>query len=118
MEEAQELSDSIIIIDRGKVIAAGTHQELVKIVGSLDRVTAEITGDPVRAAESWRQISGVQDAHAEDNRVVIFTGNSDALLPSLFAEARKESIHVKSVDIMEPNLEAVFLHLTGRALRD
>ncbi len=118
MEEAQELSDTIIIIDRGRVIANGSHQELVKIVGSLEKVTAELAGDPMEAENLWKKVPGVKEIYTEDGRVSLFTEDSDSLLPKLFTTAHQASIHVRSVDIKQPNLEAVFLHLTGRDLRD
>ena len=55
---------------------------------------------------------------AEDGLVTVLVKDSNLVLPHLFEAAAQLSIRITSVDIREPNLEAVFLHLTGRALRD
>ena len=54
MEEAQELSDQIAIMDQGKVIACGTHDELVKIVGEMDRIDLTFAADSAPIVERWR----------------------------------------------------------------
>jgi ABC-2 type transport system ATP-binding protein len=118
MEEAQELSDHIAIMDRGEVIASGTHDELVKIVGELDRVDLTLNAPAERVIDVWREIEGVQEVSAEDGRVTLLMDDSNLVLPSLFESANENDVRITSVEIQEPNLEAVFLHLTGRALRD
>jgi ABC-2 type transport system ATP-binding protein len=126
MEEAQELSDQIAIMDQGKVIARGTHEELVKIVGELDRVDLKLNAPVERVAEAWQAVEGVQqvsggataEAGPEEGSVSLLVDDSNLVLPRLFESAAALGVRIVSVDIQEPNLEAVFLHLTGRALRD
>jgi ABC-2 type transport system ATP-binding protein len=126
MEEAQELSDHIAIMDHGKIIARGTHEELVKIVGQADRITLTINTESIRVLEQWRTTEGVQQVTAEvcpeqgrrDGTIELLVDDSNLVLPRLFETATQANVHITSVDIQEPNLEAVFLHLTGRALRD
>jgi len=118
MEEAQELSDQIAIMDHGKLIASGTHAELVKIVGQMDRIRLTINAEGSRVLEAWKTIPGVQQISAEDSTLNILTEDSNLILPDLFEAATAQNVRITSVDIQEPNLEAVFLHLTGRALRD
>ncbi len=120
MEEAQELSRHIGIMDHGKMIARGTHEELVKIVGGLDRLELSLGGEAAAAAviEGWRKIAGVRSATAADGKLTLLAEDADAVLPRLFESAAKSGTRITSVQVTEPNLEAVFLQLTGRALRD
>ena len=118
MEEAQELSDHIAIIDHGKLIAYGTHEELVKIVGELDRIELNLSAESAAILERWQAIDGVRQVSAEDHEVVLLVDDSNIVLPRLFETAVQAGVRITGVDIQEPNLEAVFLHLTGRALRD
>ncbi|MBI4731113.1 MAG: ABC transporter ATP-binding protein [Chloroflexi bacterium] len=118
MEEAQELSDHIAIMDTGKVIAYGTNAELVKIVGQMDRITLTVSTDGGRVAEAWKVVKGVKQVKAEDGTLVVLAEDSNQVLPRLFEAASTQGTRITSVTIQEPNLEAVFLHLTGKALRD
>jgi ABC-2 type transport system ATP-binding protein len=118
MEEAQELSDHIAIMDRGKIIAHGTHDELVKIVGELDRVDLTLNVPAQKVTGAWRQIQGIRQVTTDNGTVTLLMDDSNRLLPTLFESANDQSARITSVEIQEPNLEAVFLHLTGRALRD
>jgi ABC-2 type transport system ATP-binding protein len=118
MEEAQEISDHIAIIDHGKVIALGSHDELVKIVGELDRIDLTINAESRMVLERWQTTTGVRQISAENGEIALLVDDSNLVLPHLFETATEAGIRIMSVDIQEPNLEAVFLHLTGRALRD
>jgi ABC-2 type transport system ATP-binding protein len=118
MEEAQELSDHIGIMDNGKLIAYGTHLELVKIVGEMDRLTLTVSAESERLIEAWRGVAGVKRITSEDGSLNILADDSNLVLPRLFDAAAVQGVRITSIDIQEPNLEAVFLHLTGRALRD
>jgi ABC-2 type transport system ATP-binding protein len=118
MEEAQELSDHIGIMDHGKLIACGTGEELVKLVGQQTRIDLTLNGEGANVIKAWQDIDGVSRVSAEDGVVTVLVTDSNLVLPHLFEAAAHLSIRITSVDIREPNLEAVFLHLTGRALRD
>jgi ABC-2 type transport system ATP-binding protein len=118
MEEAQELSDEIAIMDFGKIVAIGTHAELVKIVGQMDRLTLTINAEGNRVLEAWKLVTGVSKISSEDGVLTVLAEDSNLVLPRLFDSAASLNVRITSVDIQEPNLETVFLHLTGRALRD
>ena len=118
MEEAQELSDHIAIMDHGKLIACGTNEELVRLVGEQTRIDLTLNVEASRVLPICRAVEGVSQVSAEDGRVTVLVGDSNLVLPRLFESATRLAARITSVDIREPNLEAVFLHLTGRALRD
>jgi ABC-2 type transport system ATP-binding protein len=118
MEEAQELSDHIAIMDQGEVVACGTHAELVKMVGELDRIDLTINAESERVIQDWRAAAGVHRVSAENGHLTLLAEDSNLVLPHLFESATKAKVRITSVEIQEPNLEAVFLHLTGKALRD
>lgn len=118
MEEAQELSDHIAIMDQGVIIAYGTHQELIQLVGEQTRIDLSLNLPGGEVIESWRKVPGVSNVVSEDGRVIVLVDDSNLVLPRLFDAANAMGVHITSVDIQEPNLEMVFLHLTGKALRD
>jgi ABC-2 type transport system ATP-binding protein len=118
MEEAQELSDHVAIMDHGKVIACGTQHELIKLVGEETRIDLTLNVEAEKVLSAWQQTPGVSRVSAEDGKVTALVDDSNQVLPRLFDAATRQGVRITSVDISEPNLEAVFLHLTGRALRD
>ena len=118
MDEAQELSDHIAIMDHGKIIAQGTHDELVKLVGQSDRISLTTNAEPSRMIGIWKQVPGLTSITEEDGILTLLVDDSNRVLPRLFETAAANGIRITSVEIELPNLESVFLHLTGRALRD
>jgi len=118
MEEAQELSDHIAIMDNGKMIAAGTNEELVKLVGGQTRIDLTVNANAEAVIAAWKSADGVKHVDSTDDKISVLVEDSNIVLPRLFESATRQSARITSVDIREPNLEAVFLHLTGRALRD
>jgi ABC-2 type transport system ATP-binding protein len=118
MEEAAELSDHIAIMDMGKVIAYGTHDALIKLVGEQTRIDVTLNAEGEKVLEAWRATEGVSKIDSLDGKVTALVDDSNRVLPRLFDAASKVDVRITSVDIQEPNLETVFLHLTGRALRD
>jgi ABC-2 type transport system ATP-binding protein len=118
MEEAQELSDHIAILDYGKIIASGTREELVRIVGELDRIALTIDAESARVLANWKATPGVHQVSAENGTMTLLVEDSNRVLPFLFDAAGKAGVRITSVDVQEPNLETVFLHLTGRELRE
>ena len=120
MEEAEELSDRVGIIDHGKLIAIGTQSELRKMVGEMDTLRLHFgESAPIgRLATAMAAVDGVASALPAEQEVIVTVPDSAEILPTLLHIASNHDQRIRSIDIEEPNLEAVFLHLTGRALRE
>ncbi|MCG2785443.1 MAG: ATP-binding cassette domain-containing protein [Anaerolineae bacterium] len=120
MEEAAELSNRVGIIDHGELIAIGSQQELTRQVGQTETLILHIAenDDPEALAASLIGLEGVIQAQASDHEISVITPDAEDVLAAVVGKANERGIKIRSIDIREPNLEAVFLHLTGRALRD
>ena len=118
MEEAERLCDRVGIIDQGEIKAEGTRRELVALVGERDRIGLTATGSIEVAVASARQLDGVVSASATGEGMEVVADDAHSLLPALLATAGEAGAHVSGVEVTEPDLESVFLHLTGKALRD
>ncbi len=120
MEEAQELSDRIGIIDHGEMIALGTLPELTQLVGEQDIVELGITEEHSRPEliRALGAVEGVREVNAANGNLRLIVKDGNAALPALITVANAQGARISDVSVQEPNLEAVFLHLTGRALRD
>jgi ABC-2 type transport system ATP-binding protein len=118
MEEAERLCDRIGIIDAGEIRAEGTRRELVDLMGVADTVRLALTGDIAAAAQAVARVDGVTGTAAADGELEIVVADSHRALPRLLDAVVASGATVRGVDLVSPDLEAVFLHLTGRALRD
>jgi ABC-2 type transport system ATP-binding protein len=118
MEEAEQLCDRVGIIDNGQVRAEGTRSELIKLVDRDDEIHIVADGDVTAAAKALDQVPGVMTVGNVDSGVQLLTMGAARLLPEILRTASEAGLEVRSVEVRQPNLEAVFLHLTGKALRD
>ena len=118
MEEAERLCDRVGIIDQGRLVAEGTRRELVATVGERDRIELAATGDLAGLAAAAARLDGVDEAGVVAGGVHLVAREGRQLLPRLLEAAEHAGAEVTSVELVEPDLEAVFLHLTGKALRD
>ncbi|GIV62900.1 MAG: putative ABC transporter ATP-binding protein YfiL [Bellilinea sp.] len=120
MEEAQELSHRVGIIDHGEMIAIGTQAELVRRVGQKETLVLQFGEDQSTAGivPHLEGMDGVQQVIAEDHRLQVLVNDAEEVLPAVIQVCTAENRKIRTIQIQEPNLEAVFLQLTGRALRD
>jgi ABC-2 type transport system ATP-binding protein len=131
MEEAEELSDRVAIIDHGQIIALGTPSELTQQVGEEDRLVFDVSAQTVTDAA----ITQVEQSHpsvvrvlydppqengsgSQNGKLTVYVRHGRSALPGLIAALDSAGVTIEWVTIREPDLEAVFLNLTGRALRD
>ncbi|WP_130859416.1 ABC transporter ATP-binding protein [Gracilibacillus phocaeensis] len=118
MEEVERLCDRIYIMDHGKVIATGSKQELVSILATEETIQLELEqlSEPfIKQLEAHEPILKV--TKTEKGLTLIVTKNSRPLA-AIFRMAEEQQVVVNGVNIAVPSLEDVFLHLTGRKLRD
>jgi ABC-2 type transport system ATP-binding protein len=118
MEEAERLCNRVGIIDDGRICAEGSRRELIALVGQRDRVRLIASGETQRAAAAVAAAPNVETATVTDDGIDIVVSDARAVLPALLAAVASAGAVIRSVDVIEPDLEAVFLHLTGKALRD
>ena len=118
MEEAERLCDRVGIIDHGRLIAEGTTRELVSRLGEKDRITLSANGSLSTFAETCRLMEGIERVDVSDSSVHLLAQDGRRRLPLVLAAASQAGTSVRSVEVDEPDLEAVFLHLTGTALRE
>ena len=118
MEEAERLCDRVAIIDEGVVRAEGTRRELVSLVGEKDRIRITAGGDLIRAAQAALEMPGVSEASPSEECVEILADDASTILPDLLGRVAGAGAVIAGVEVIEPNLEAVFLEVTGKALRD
>ncbi len=119
MEEAERLCDRVGIIDKGVIKAEGTRRELVQMVGEHDRIRLETTSGGLQSAvAALSELPSVIEAGAGDGLIELLVNEAGEHLTEILSIVTASGVAVAGVDIDEPNLESVFLHLTGRALRD
>jgi ABC-2 type transport system ATP-binding protein len=117
LEEAEARCSRTVIIDHGRVIASGTLGDLVdRTVGRHRLVTLRVDSD-LRALAAGVPIGAERDTG--DERVLRARMHDVAAeLPPLLAQVRAAGLHVEDVDVRGPSLQSVFIHLTGRELRE
>lgn len=120
MEEAQELSDRVGIIDKGDLIAIGTQAELTRQVGQHDTLILKVEEgqDATPLLSRLRTLPGVLGADHSGQDVTVIAPSAAEILAPAILQANDAGVKIHTAEIREPNLEAVFLHLTGRGLRD
>ncbi|MBP2707927.1 ABC transporter ATP-binding protein [Microbispora sp. RL4-1S] len=118
MEEIERVCDRAAIIDHGRIIADGTHQELISLVGAADTVELVLDGEVDAAFARLRAVEGVIEAvRTGPSSVRLIAEGGRYLLPALIT-AVEGGATVTATQVVEPDLEATFLHLTGSSLRD
>ena len=118
MEEAERLCDRVAIIDGGQIRAEGTRRELVQLVGQRDTVNLGVVGSAQRLVDALGSIEGIESITSSEGSVEILVEGASGLLPRILDVAQQTDVGISGVEVVEPNLESVFLHLTGKALRD
>ena len=112
LEEADELAGRVGIMDKGRLVAEGTPEELKRSVGS-DVIVARLDGDATRFVRSLRRVRGVQSVEAHGNELVIATDNGSAAISPVAVALATHEVAVRDLTLRTPTLDDVFLDLTG-----
>ncbi len=118
MEEAERLCDRIGILDHGAMQAEGTRDELLALTGETDRVHLEGTGDLARVAVDLEVLDPVRSVARDRRSIDLTVVDAPAALAAIVGAASDAGMSITDVEVARPDLESVFLNLTGRALRD
>jgi len=118
MDEAERLCDRIAIVDHGLTIALGTPAELIEQLGGHHMVEFDATGIVPGDLEPWRSLPGVEAVHEEDGRVVLSVREPHETIPALLGALDSLGRHLLHLTTRHASLEDVFVHLTGRRLRE
>jgi ABC-2 type transport system ATP-binding protein len=118
MEEVEFLCDRVAIVDHGKVIASGTLDELRLVVGNKDTIKVAVKDVSDAAITAVGDMKGVDSVTASDGRLEILSSQGRTVLADVIGVLNDSNVTISSVEVVEPDLESVFLHLTGRSLRD
>lgn len=118
MEEAERLCDRIGIVDDGRLQAEGTREELVRLTGGIDQIRLSGAGEVVAAAEALRSLPAVDRVEADRRSLQLTVRDASTRVATVVTTATESGMTLTDVQISRPDLESVFLHLTGKGLRD
>ncbi|RLQ96740.1 ABC transporter ATP-binding protein [Falsibacillus albus] len=118
MEEVEEICTKIAIVDHGKIIAEGTKEQLISIITDTKDVWIEVKSVEHLISDELKQIKGVNAVQVEDNTIKVNSDTGVSNLNLIIGYLMSNGFEIRSLDEQEPNLETVFLTLTGRNLRD
>ncbi len=118
MEEAQDLCDRIGIIDHGKLIALGTLDELRQVLGERDLLRLSGVFDADRARAAIAGVDGAEVVSADEKTLMLSMPEASRKLPAVFASLAAAGADVRETTLTQPSLEALFIKLTGRELRE
>jgi len=118
MEEADYLCDRICIIDHGRILDIDTPRKLKDRIGEGDIIEVEVSGEGERFAEMLAKECGCQIKKVEGRSITVSAKRGEYALKEIFSLADRLRVEVTSISVREPTLEDVFIHYTGRSIRE
>lgn len=118
MEEVEHLCSRICIMDKGSIIASGTKEELIDIVRGEKRINLRFDSISEDLISKLREIKYINNIDIKQEEIELTTDNGEEIVRDIINKVSESESNILSIDVRKPNLEALFLHLTGRALRD
>lgn len=118
MEEVEQLCKRVYIMDHGKIIAAGTQAELMSILSSENKIRIQLDRPSPSFIEAINGLGPIHHVETKEENISFITSKGSPVLGTLVHEAEKAGVELINYQLDAPSLEDVFLHLTGRTLRD
>jgi len=118
MEEAESLCDRVAIIDSGKIIATGSPEELKSQVPGNDIISLVFDTISADITERIKNLPFVHKLNVEGNTVRVYVDSGAQNLPVLMDEMKLSGLKVLSATVHEQSLEDVFIHFTGKSIRE
>lgn len=118
MEEVEIICDRVIILDKGKILASGTTDELKELAKIEEKVTVEINKLEEKYIQAIQKMEQVDKVNYDGDRLQVTYKKSENNLANLLDYLRKEEIKYSKIYLERPTLNDVFLELTGKELRD
>ncbi|GIN63406.1 ABC transporter ATP-binding protein [Robertmurraya siralis] len=118
MEEVEQLCDRVYIMDHGSIVASGNKSELLSILSNDDTFHVQLSKRSEKLIDAVRLIKDVRQVDETENGLRIIAKKRSHFLSTLVHGAEKEGVEIIHFQMEIPSLEDVFLHLTGKSLRD
>ncbi|WP_339224427.1 ABC transporter ATP-binding protein [Paenibacillus sp. FSL W7-1332] len=118
MEEVEQLCSRMYIMDHGRIIASGTKEELQHILSGEDTLIIQLNRPNPELAEELRSLESVRQVEETDHGLKLIVMKNSCILSGIVQAAERHEVQIQNIHIQSPSLEDVFLHLTGRKLRD
>lgn len=118
MEEVEKLCDRVYIMDHGEIIASGTKEELRSILSNEETIRVDVEELSKGFIEHLTTLKNINQVSEDEKGYNLIVSKGDHLLGDIFTIAKEWDVNITSIQIQTATLEDVFLHLTGRTLRD
>ena len=118
MEEVEKLCDRVYIMDHGQIIASGTKEELKSILSNEETIQIQVEETKSEFRDLLSSQEGVNQVLEDDTGYNLIVSKGEQLLGEIFEQAKQANVKIIGIHVKTPTLEDVFLHLTGRKLRD